>query len=334
MTVTRIVIPDDFPTVFGGHPAVERLRGVGAVKIYGERAATGAALRERLRDATAVINVRAYTRFDADLLAALPHLRLIAISGTGTDNVDLEAATREGVAVANTPGANARSVAEHTLALLLAVARRIPISDRETHAGHWRHHPGLELEGKTLGVVGLGAIGSRVARMAAALDMRVLAWSIHQNAERARACGAELVELDTLLRRSDVVTLHLRATPQARGIIGARELALMRSGSILINTARAALVDQQALLAALRAGQLMGAGLDVHDPEPLPAGSPFFDLETAVLTPHVGWVTHEASERLIQIPIDIVLAYLAGEPRSIVNPDVLSHPRQRMAQSP
>ncbi|HVC30762.1 MAG TPA: NAD(P)-dependent oxidoreductase, partial [Steroidobacteraceae bacterium] len=141
------------------------------------------------------------------------------------------------------------------------------------------------------------------------------------------ACGAELVALDELLRQADIISLHLPATPESRGMIGARELALLRPGAILINTARAALVDEPALLEALRSGRLGGAGLDVHAPEPLPADSPYFEFENVVLTPHIGWVTHEAGERLVQMPIDNVLAFLAGSPRCVVNPVSLAHPK-------
>jgi phosphoglycerate dehydrogenase-like enzyme len=324
-----IVIPDDSPPVFAGHPAVERLRAAGEVRIYDTLPQSREELARRLEHAVALINVRSSVQFDEPLLAQLPELRLIAIVGTGLDNVDLAAADRYGVAVCNTPGENARSVAEHAIALMLAVARRIPLMDRELRAGLWEHHLGIELEGKTLGVLGLGNIGRQVAKLGNGLGMRVLAWSFTRDEARARACGAELVERDELLRRSDVISLNVPATPESRGMIGARELALMQSRAILINTARGALVDEPALIEALRAGRLGGAGLDVFVQEPLPADSPLLGLENVVLTPHAAWVTYEATERLIEAPIDNVLAFLAGQPRSVVNPVALRHPKQR-----
>jgi phosphoglycerate dehydrogenase-like enzyme len=328
MTAVRTVIPDDFPPVFDGHPALDRLRERGEVRVYTSRATSEDELAERMRGADVVINVRAFTRFDERLLARLPALRLVAIVGTGADHVDLAAAEQYGVVISNAPGANARSVAEHAIALLFAVARQIPLHDRETRMGEWRHHEGLELQGKTLGIVGLGNIGRTVAHMASAIGLRVIAWSFTTDPERARSCGAELVEFDELLRQADIVSLHVPATPESRGMIGVRELGLLRPGAIFINTARAALVDEPALLAALSSGRLGGAGLDVHNPEPLPPDSPYFGLENVVLTPHIGWVTGAAGERLVQMPIENVLAYLAGTPRFIVDPAALEHPKQ------
>jgi D-3-phosphoglycerate dehydrogenase len=329
MSAPLTVIPDDSPPVFSGHHALERLRSVGDLRIYTDLPAGRDELARRLDGAIAAIDLRSSTAFDAPLLAASPSLRLIAIVGTGTDNVDLEAADSYGVAVSNTPGANARSVAEHAIALILAAAKQIPVADREMRAGGWRHHLGLELEGKTLGVVGLGNIGRQVAQMGRALGMCVVAWSFTRDEARALEAGAELVELDDLLRRSDVVSLHVPATPQSRGMIGARELALMKPGAILVNTARGALVDEAALVSALRERHIGGAGLDVFVEEPLPPNSPLLQLDNVVLTPHSAWVTDEAQERLIQQPIDNVLAFLAGKPRNVVNPKALAHPKQR-----
>jgi D-3-phosphoglycerate dehydrogenase len=325
-----IVIPDDSPPVFSGHPALDRLRAFGELRIYASLPGSPGELARRLDGAAAAIDLRSSTVFDEPLLALSPGLLLIAIVGTGTDNIDLDAADRYGVAVCNTPGANARSVAEHAIALMLAVAKHIPLADREMRAGDWRHHLGLELEGKTLGVVGLGNIGSRVARMGNALGMRVVAWSFTRDEARASAAGAQLVEIDDLLRQSDAVSLHVPATLESRGMIGARELALMKPSAILINTARGALVDEAALIEALRAAHLGGAGLDVYVEEPLPSNSPLLSLDNVVLTPHAAWVTDEAQERLIQQPIDNVLAFLAGNPRNIVNPKALEHAKQRL----
>ncbi len=326
----KIVIPDDFPPVYGEEPdALAPLRAYGEVAVYGSRAADRAELLSRLEGADVAINVRAYTVFDAPLLAALPTLRLISILGTGTDNVDLRAAAEQGVVVTNTPGASTYSVAELAFALMLAAARHVPLADRRLRGGEWHHTKGLELHGKTLGVVGLGLIGQAMASMGAGFGMRVLAWSFRADAERARACGARLVELDELLRQADVVSLHLRASSEASGLIGRRELSLMKPTAILVNTARGALVDEEALAEALRAGRLFAAGLDVYQGEPLPADSPLRGLDNVVLSPHAGWVTDEASRRLVRMPVDNIIAYLEGRPQHVVNPVALQHERQR-----
>jgi D-3-phosphoglycerate dehydrogenase len=325
----KFVVPDDFPPVYQGHPDLKPLEALGTVEVFHSKAASEDELVQRLAGAVGLINVRAYTVFTRQVLERLPNLYSLSILGTGTDNVDLAAATDLGVVVTNTPGASAVSVAELTLALLLAVARHVPLADRKMRAGEWHHAMGVELRGKTLGVLGLGAIGREVAKMARALGLNVLAWSFSADGGRARECGATLVDQETLLRDSHIISLHLRATPQTRHLIGPSQFALMRPGAILINTGRAALVDTAAMIAALKSGKLAGAGLDVFDQEPLPEDSLLLQMDNVVLSPHVGWVTHEASQRMRQMPVDNILAYLRGEPEHVVNPKAMAHPRQR-----
>jgi len=319
----NIVIPDDFPPTYASPDQADlrRLAPYGTVTLHTTRAASRNELFERLRDAEAIINVRAYTLLDDEAMAQAPKLRLISILGTGTDNVDLVAAQRRGIVVTNTPGTGAASVAELTIGLLLAVTRAIPISDARLRRGEWQHVEGPELDGKTLGLLGLGAIGSRVARLGHGLGLLVIAWSYRQDPERAAQLGVELVERDDVFKRSDVVSVHLRNTPEARGSVGARELGLMKPTAILLNTARAALLDQAALVDALRGGRIAGAGLDVYLEEPLPPdNNPFKDLPNVVLTPHVGAVTHEASDRSRAMPVDNIIAFAEGRPEHVVNP--------------
>jgi len=223
------------------------------------------------------------------------------------------------VTVTNTPGVGAPSDAELTIALMLAVTRAIPLSDSRVRQGVWQHVEGPELEGKTLGLLGLGAIGSRVARIAGGLGMRVIAWSFTPDPERARSLNVELVDRDEVFKRADVVSVHLRNTPEVRGLVGARELALMRPNAYLINSARGALVDADALAQALRLGKLAGAGLDVFTQEPLPPdANPFRDMPNVVLTPHLGAVTREANARSRAMPVDNIIAFLEGRPEHVV----------------
>lgn len=319
----KIVVPDDFPPTYGSLEQTDltRLASYGEVRLHTSRASDRAELFERIADAEALINVRAYTALDDEALAHAPRLKLISILGTGTDNVDLGAAHARDVTVTNTPGVGAPSVAEHTIGLMLAVVRGIPASDRRVREGLWQHVEGPELEGKTLGVLGLGAIGSRVARMGRGLGMHVLAWTFNPDGKRAQDLGVELVaERDDVFRRSDVVSLHVRNTPEVRGLVGARELALMRPTAYLINTARGALVDADALAAALRSGQLAGAALDVFAIEPLPPEqNPFIGLDNVVLTPHAGAVTREANARSRAMPVDNIIAFLEGRPQNVVS---------------
>ena len=311
----KIVIPDDYPPAYADYPdEVARLQAAGDVALHDTQAADREELVARLADADVAVTVRAYTVFDAALLARLPNLKLIAIVGTGTDQVDLPAATEHGVLACNAPGATTQSVAELTIALMLAAARRLPLTDRKVRGGTWYHEQGWELHGKTLGLVGLGLIGQQVARMGAALGMRVIAWSLTHDPDRAAACGAELVPFDELLRTAHVLSLHLRATERTANIIGARELPLLRPGALLVNTARAALIDEQALLDALDHGPLAVAGLDVYWQEPLPPNHPLLTRDNAILAPHIAWVTDVGSANQVRLPVDNVLAYIAGQP--------------------
>jgi phosphoglycerate dehydrogenase-like enzyme len=319
---TQIVIPDDYPPTYASldQPDLRRLAPYGTVALHTTRAAGRAELFARIATADALINVRSYTALDDEAFAAAPRLKLVSILGTGTDNVDLAAARRRGISVTNTPGVGAPSVAELTIGLILAVTRGIPVSDARVRQGTWQHVEGPELEGKTLGLLGLGAIGERVARLGRGFGMRVIAWSFAHDPARAERLGVELVERDDVFRLADIVSVHLRNTPEVRGLVGARELALMRPSGYLVNTARGALVDQDALAAALRAGQLAGAGLDVFVEEPLPPErNPFHDLTNVVLMPHAGAVTREANARSRAMPVDNIIAYLEGRPQHVVN---------------
>ncbi len=220
------------------------------------------------------------------------------------------------------------SVAELTLALLFAVARHVALADRKLREGVWYHQHGFELRGKVLGIVGLGLIGQAVARLGRAMGMRVITWSFHNDPVRAAALGVAMVAIEDLLRQADVVSLHVRNSAETRGLIGRHEIRLMKPTAILINTARAAIIDEDALLDALRDGRLAGAGLDLFLQEPLPPDHPWTQLDIVVLTPHVGWFTHEAATRLTSAPVDNILRYLARHPTNVVNPAALEHPKQ------
>jgi phosphoglycerate dehydrogenase-like enzyme len=311
----RIVVPDDFPAVFTGSAAEARLRSLGDVRIFTERGADDEReLARRIGDAEAVVNIRAHARFTAGVLEASPSLRLISVWGTGTDHIDLDACRARDIAVTNTPGVSAHAVAEHTIALMLAVARRIPALDRGVRDGTWPRGQIDQLEGKTIGVVGLGAIGRRVAALATAFGMRVLAWTATSDQGRASSVGAELTPLNELLAAADFVTLHLRLSPATENLIGANRLALMKPGAYVINTARAALVDRDALVDALTTKRIAGAALDVFHDEPLPATDPLAALPNVVLTPHNAGMTREVIAAGLDLAVSNVADFLATAP--------------------
>ena len=308
---TKIVVPDDFPTVLTGSAAERLLRTLGEVEIYIERGADQEAeLIRRITGAEVVLSLRAYARFSDRVLAACPSLRLISIWGTGTDNVDLAACRERNVTVMNTPGVNAHAVAEHTMALMLAVTRRIPAMDAAVRRGEWPRGQLVQLEGKTLGVVGLGTIGRRVAALASALGMRILASTWGQDDGRSAALGGRRVDIETLLRDSDVVSLHMRLNDDTREVLSRDRLALMKPTAFLINTARAGLVDRAALVDALRDGRLAGAGLDVFHEEPIPANDPLLTLPNVVLTPHNAGMTPEVIDAGLRRAVENVDRFL------------------------
>ena len=309
----KIVVPDDFPLILSGTRAEPQLRALGDVAIYTERGANDEAeLIRRVRDADVALSLRAYSRFTKRVLDECPSLRMISIWGTGTDNVDLDACRERGIAVANTPGVNANSVAEHTLALMLAVTRQIPSMDRGVRAGQWPRALLVQLEGKTLGVIGLGAIGRRVATLASAFGMRVLASTWGPDDGRAASAGARHVAMETLLRESDIVSVHLRLSAETSGILDRERIALMKPTAFLVNTARGALVDRDALVAALRDGRIAGAGLDVFHEEPIRADDPLLSLPNVVLTPHNAGTTAEVIDTGLERAVENVARFVEG----------------------
>lgn len=317
--MVSIVVPDDFPSVLAGTEAEQRLKALGEVRVFTERGADQEAeLIRRIGWAEVAINIRAHAKFTEAVLKASPTLKLISVWGTGVDNIDLGAAARHGVTVTNTAGVNAHAVAEHTLALMLAVARRIPLLDRETRGGAWPRELVTQLLGKTLGIFGLGAIGSHVAKLGRAIGMEVLGWSGRGDTGRIQAAGATPASKEDLLRSADVVSLHLRLTPETTGFLGRVDLARVKPTAILVNTARGPLVDREALLDALREQRILGAGLDVFHEEPLTPNDPLLALPNVVLSPHLGGQTPEVIREGLLLAVSNVETFLAGTPTNVV----------------
>jgi D-3-phosphoglycerate dehydrogenase len=322
-TRPKIIVPDDINGAFRSSPSLARLHGA-AVEIHGSRPGGEAELIERIRDAHVVLSFRpAFTKFPKPVLDAAKSLRLIAISGTGVEDVDVAEATARGIAVANVVGPSNRAVAEHCLALMLAVARSVPAQDRSIRRGEWQATQGIELGGKVLGIVGVSGISSELAPLARALGMTVISWSRNNDPARAAAIGSRAVVLDHLLATADVISLHVRLNAATRGMIGSDAFARMKPSAILINTARGEVVDEAALLGALAGGKLFGAGLDVFAREPLPDNHPFLTMDNVVMTPVAAWSTADASARMINQSIENVVRFLSGTPINIVNPGAL-----------
>jgi D-3-phosphoglycerate dehydrogenase / 2-oxoglutarate reductase len=281
-----------------------------------------AELLARVADADALV-VRSATQVDGEVLAAGRNLKVVGRAGIGLDNVDVNAATRLGVMVVNAPQSNVISAAEHTVALILAQARNIPQADAALREGRWERSrfQGAELYGKTLGIVGLGRVGALVAQRLNAFGMRVIAYDPYVSRDRAAQMGVELASLVEVLTKADVVTIHLPKTPETTGLIGERELAAMRPGARLVNTARGGLVDETALAKAVESGHLGGAALDVFSEEPT-THSPLFQLERVVVTPHLGASTAEAQDKAgVAIAEQLILALTGQFVPNAVNVD-------------
>ena len=316
----KFVVPGDHPPQIQGSAHLERLKPHGDVVVYTDRPSTMEEQLERVRGAQVIMNTRGAVKWPREALKALPDLRMIATCSIGTDMIDVEAASELGIVVSNQPGKIAPIVAEHIIGLMFAVAKRVGFQTAELKGGRWTLIQNVFLQGKTLGLIGTGNVGREVARLANALGMRVIAWTFNPSPERAVELRVEYVELDDLLRESDVVSIQVRLGDDSRGMIGRRELGLMKRGALFINCGRGELVDTDALVESLNSGHLAGAGVDVYDVEPLPPSHPILSCQQVVLTPHIADQTPEGVESLNEGAVTNVLAFLEGKPRNVVTP--------------
>jgi phosphoglycerate dehydrogenase-like enzyme len=271
-----------------------------------------------LKDAEVVVAMRERTPFPAEIFDRLPHLRLLVTTGMANAAIDLEAAAAHGVTVCGTEMHGSKNTAELTWALILACRRHVVTEDRALRDGRWQTTIGTDLAGSTLGLLGLGRLGAQVAKIGRAFDMRVVAWSQNLTPERAGEAGATLVSKEELFTVSDVVSVHLKLSPRTESLVGAADLAAMKPTSILINTSRGPIVDQAALVSALASGSIAGAGLDVYDVEPLPAGHPLRGAPNTVLLPHLGYVTEGAYSSMYEQIVEDIAAWRDGSPLRVL----------------
>jgi D-3-phosphoglycerate dehydrogenase len=299
---------------------VEKLRSLGDVKIFKDIPKTKDELKERIGEADIVIV--GWSHLTEDVLNSTKNLKMVSIWATSCHYVDLEAAEKRGIVVTHVPGYGTEAVAEHVFALLLASIRKLLLADKHVRRGEfdWRPFGGMELAGKTLGVIGTGAIGHRVAEIAKAFNMKILAFDKYPNLKKAEEIGMEYVDLETLLRESDVVTLHVPLTPETEKLIGEKEIEAMKDGAVLINTSQGKVIDEKALINALKSGKIAYAGLDVFEEEPPPKDNLLFKLDNTVLSPHIGFNTVEAAKRCTDICIDNIVKFLEGSPQNLCKP--------------
>lgn len=296
---------------------LKRLRSLGDLKVFEDPPKTSEELKERVIEAQVVIV--GWSNLTRSVMDSAKNLRMISIWATTCHYVDLEAARKRGIVVTHVPGYATEAVAEYTFALLLAAVRRLTLADKHVREGKfdWRPLTGGELAGKTLGVIGTGSIGCRVAEIGRAFGMRVLGVDKYPNLKRAEEVGMKYVNLETLLRESDVVTLHVTLTSETEKLLGKKEIAAMKDGAVIVNTSQGRVVDQDALVEALRSGKLSYAGLDVFEDEPPAKNSPLFELGNTVVSPHIGFNTVEAEARCTDICVDNIAKFLEGKPQNV-----------------
>jgi phosphoglycerate dehydrogenase-like enzyme len=317
--VKRIVLLDDYQGVALDYGGWDRVPDEWQVVALEQHLDDPDELVQALSEAEIVVAMRERTPLPAAVLDRLPDLKLLITTGMANVAIDVAAARRNGVVVCGT-GIKGAPTAELCWGLILTLLRKIPAEDASMRAGGWQTTIGGDLEGATLGLVGLGRLGARMARIGRAFGMEVLAWSQNLDPAAAREAGAEPVEKLALFERADVVSVHYRLSERSRGLVGAAELAAMKPSAYLVNTSRGPLVDTDALLAALESGAIAGAGIDVYDTEPLPADHPLRRAPRTVLTPHLGYVTEDTYDTFFCDAVENVLAYLDGAPLRVIEP--------------
>ena len=324
----KVAVLDDYQDVARDLADWTTLPESARIEVFQDHLADEDRLVERLQGFQAVIGMRERTPFPRSVLTRLPELRLLITTGARNASYDVEAATELGIVVCGTGGAG-EGPTELTWGLIIGLLRKIPQEDRLTREGHWQTTIGVGLKGKTLGLIGLGHIGGLMARVGNAFQMNVIAWSQNLTAQRAAECEATLVDKDTLFRESDIASVHLRLSDRTLGLVGAREIALMKPTACLVNISRGPIVDEAALVDALQRRSIAGAALDTFDVEPLPKDHPFLKLDNTIIAPHLGYVTEEGYRAFYAGAIEDIRAYAAGEPVRVINPEVLSAPQLR-----
>jgi phosphoglycerate dehydrogenase-like enzyme len=311
--VPIVTILDDYQGVALTSADWSAVSGSYTLDVIGEHIADKDALTARLRESDVIVAMRERTPFPASVLKSLPALRLLITTGPVNASIDLPAAAAAGITVCGTGGAG-NAMPELTIGMIIALTRNFAQEDAAIRAGGWQHTIGPGLSGSTLGVLGLGRLGAPVARLAQAFGMSVIAWSPHLSAERAAEHGVRAVTKAELFSQADVITVHVPLADGTRGMVGADDLALMKSSAYLVNTSRGPIVDQTALVEALRENRIAGAGLDVYDTEPLPLDDPLRSLPNTLLLPHIGYVTTDAYRVFYRHAVEDIVAFDAGAP--------------------
>jgi D-3-phosphoglycerate dehydrogenase len=309
----KIVVVDH---VYLEEEHIRKLRSLGNLKVFKEPPKTRDDLRRRISKADIVLV--GWNKLTKDVINSAKNLKMISIWATSCHYADIQAAKEKGITVSHVPGYATEAVAEYSFALMLAAARKLLSADKHVRKGgfDWRPFGGVELHGKTLGVIGTGTIGCRVAEISEAFEMQILGYDKYPDLKRAEELGMKYVDLYTLLKKSDFITLHVSLTPETEKLIGEKEFEVIKNGAVIVNTSQGKVIEEKALVKALKSGRVSYAGLDVFEEEPPPKDNPLFALDNTVLSPHVGFHTIEAVKRCSDICIDNVVKFLQGHPQN------------------
>lgn len=329
--MVKVAILDDYQEVALKMADWNSLPAGTEIKVFNKHISDKDELVKRLNEFQVISTMRERTPFDRDLFSRLPNLKILVTTGMHNVAIDLDAAADLGILVCGTGGPTApgleidmSDVVELTWGLILSLARRIPWEDNGVRKGHWQTSVGISLREKTLGILGLGNLGSQVAGIGRAFGMSIIAWSQNLTNKATAKVGALLVTKDELFASADILTIHLRLSDRTRGLVGEHELGLMKQTSYLINTSRGPIVNEKALIKALSNKSIGGAGLDVFDHEPLPAEHPFLSLDNVILTPHIGYVSDNTYRVFYKDTVEDILGYLEGRPVRVMNPAVMT----------
>jgi phosphoglycerate dehydrogenase-like enzyme len=309
----KIVVVDH---VYLEQEHIRKLQSLGDLKVFEEPPRTPGDLRRRISKADVVLV--GWSRLTKDVISSAKNLKMISVWATSCHYADVQAAKEKGILVSHVPGYATEAVAEYSFALMLAAARKLIWADKHVRKGgfDWRPFGGVELRGKTLGVIGTGTIGCRVAEISEPFEMQILGYDKYPDLKRAKELGMKYVDLYTLLRKSDFITLHVTLTSETEKLIGEKEFRVIKNGAVIVNTSQGKVIEERALVRALKSGRVSYAGLDVFEEEPPPKDNPLFKLSNTVLSPHVGFHTIEAVKRCSDICVDNVVKFLQGHPQN------------------
>lgn len=316
----RVAILDDYQNVALTMADWSKIGAAADITVFNDHVDALDAVADRLAPFDVIAMMRERTPFPSQLIGNLPNLKLLVTAGMRNLSIDLAAATDHGVVVSGTENVGV-TTAELAWGLILGLARKIPEEDKATRAGHWQTSVGMSVADKTLGIVGLGKVGSHVAKIGLAFGMNVIAWSQNLTHERCVESGVQLASKEELFRKSDFISVHLVLSDRTRGLVGRDEFSLMKPSAYLVNTARGPIVQQDALIEALESGAIGGAGIDVYDSEPLPPGHPMRTLPRSIITPHLGFVTDTNYKLWYGQIVEDIEAWMAGEPIRVLNGD-------------